>query len=107
MKFFCTIYEPFEFGYKVLLNAENINFIPGKETTLRRIFITADLQPGDIIYVSDSDLGPGGKLMVKAAYKLSQLSVEETVIQYEINDSIKNLVTDQSVPPSQLYTSLC
>jgi len=104
MKFFCTIYEPIPGGYKVLLNDKNINFLPGANTTLRRVFINAKLGKGQTIYVSNSELGNGGKLSVKEAFVLSDI---DTGCQPEVlpmDQNIKAMIASSDVKPSELYT---
>lgn len=116
MKFFCTIYEPIDGGYKILLNATNIHFIPNNvalkndtsKDTLRRVFINADLNVGDLIYVSESELAPGGKLIVKSAHLLSNIDIQDKAIleSKPIEDDIKQMVLCKDTKPVDLY-KLC
>jgi hypothetical protein len=103
MKFFCTIYEPFEGGYKILLNKTNINFLPGKETTLRRIFINADLRVGDTIYVSNSELGSGGKLLVKEAHLLSSIAMYIIKEAPLINEELQAMILSTDTKAIDIY----
>ena len=108
MKFFCTIYEPINGGYKILLNGKNINYLPGEKTTLRRIFINAEFNKGDTIYVNTSELGQGGKLVVSEAFKLSPVvmlpppKAEPKVM----SDKAKAMVSCQNTRAVELF-NLC
>lgn len=108
MKFFCTIHEPIKGGYKILLNGKNINFLPGEKTTLRRIFINAELDVGDTLYVNDGELGEGGKLVVREAYKLSLVPMlpAPKAEPKVISDQVKAMIACADTQPIELF-QLC
>tara|TARA_R110002074_G_scaffold402324_1_gene607126 strand:- start:182309 stop:182632 length:324 start_codon:yes stop_codon:yes gene_type:complete len=104
MKFFCTIHEPIKGGYKILLNKKNINFLPGTDTTLRRIFINTDLKIGQIIYVSESELGSGGKLLVKVAHSVSNIDFTAAPIVQAMDAEIKSMISSKDKRPVDIFT---
>jgi len=107
-QFFCKIDSPIDGGYKVILNSNNINLLPDKDLTIRRIFTDIVFKSDDLLYV---DLKEGGKLQVTSAYVMTRpmadLPNKKVINIIPINDITKQSIVDCDIHPIEIFQQLC
>ena len=110
-QFFCKIDSPIDGGYKVILNSNNINLLPDKDLTIRRIFTDIVFKSDDLLYVDNADLKEGGKLEVTSAYVMTRpmadLPNKKVINIIPINDITKQSIVDCDIHPIEIFQQLC
>lgn len=111
-QFFCKIDSAIDNGYKVILNSSNINLLPDKDLTIRRIFTDIVFKSGDLLYVDSAELKEGGKLHVVSAYIMSRpllnpISSVNNISIKPITDTIKQSIVDCDIHPIEIFQQLC